>query len=174
MKDKLKLVLSKLDNIEYGFVDNNKNRYLDSLENWDSNFDKLYHLQSPEELIKTKCGVCWDQVELERYLLEKDNIKLKSYFIIAHNENQTKTHTFIVVESNNYYWVENSWEPYRGIHEYKSLTELLNDIKTKFEENIELKDKNYNLEIYKYDKPKYGINCIDFMKHCEKGKRINM
>ena len=174
MNDKLNLILNKLNNIQYGFVDNNKNIYPVSLENWDSNFDNLYYLQSPKELIETKCGVCWDQVELERFLLKENKIESESYFIIAHNEKQTKTHTFIVVESNNCYWIEHSWETNRGIHEYKSLTELLNDIKNKFEESLEIENKTYTLEIYKYETPKYGINCTDFMKHCEKGKKIDM
>lgn len=52
MKNELKLILKQLDDIEYGFVDNNKNIYPDNLKDWNSNFSKLYHLQSPEELIK--------------------------------------------------------------------------------------------------------------------------
>ena len=67
MKNELQLVLNQLDDIEYGFVDNNKNIYPDNLKDWNSNFSELYHLQSPEELIKNKYEVCWDQVELERF-----------------------------------------------------------------------------------------------------------
>jgi len=173
MKNELQLILNQLDDIEYGFVDNNKNIYPDTKKNWSKDFGTLYHLQSPEELQKNKYGVCWDQVELERFYLEENNIKSKSYFIIAYDNQQEPTHTFIVINSDKYYWLEHSWEPYKGIHEYESLDKLLNDVKNKFEESIKKeKVKNYKLTIYEYDKPKYNLNCIEFMKHCEKGKKI--
>lgn len=175
MKNELKLILKQLDDIEYGFVDNNKNIYPDNLKDWNSNFSKLYHLQSPEELIKNKYGVCWDQVELERYYLTTKNIESKSYFIIAYDNKQEPTHTFIVIKDDKYYWLEHSWEPYRGIHEYNSLNELLNDVKIKFEESIKKQNvKDYKLNIYEYNKPRYNLNCIEFMEHCEKGLKINI
>lgn len=176
MKNELYEVLKKLDNIKYGYVDNNKNIYPDTLENWSSDFNKLYHLQSPDELIKNEYGVCWDQVELERYYLNKKSIKSKSYFIIAYDKKQEPTHTFITAEeNNNYYWLEHSWEPYKGIHEYETLNELLIDVKVKFEESIKNQNvKNYEIAIYEYDKPNYNISCTEFMSHCEKGLKINI
>ena len=175
MKDKLNLILENLNDIEYGFVDNEKNIYPDDLKDWSKNFGEIYHLQSPQELIKNKYGVCWDQVELERFYLDKENIESKSYFIIAYDKKQEPTHTFIVIESDKYYWFEHSWEPYCGIHEYESLNDLLNDVKSKFEESIKKQNvKEYELKIYEYSKPKYNLSCIDFMKHCEKGIKINI
>lgn len=175
MKNELQIILKKLDNIKYGFADNNKNIYPDNLKDWDKNFGKLYHLQSPSELIKNKYGVCWDQVELERFYLTKKNIESKSYFIIAYDNKQEPTHTFIVINlDNKYYWLEHAWQPYKGIHEYKTLKELLTDVKLKFEISIKNYNvKNYQISIYQYDKPKYNINCIEFIKHCEKGIKIN-
>ena len=81
------------------------------------------------------------------------------------------THTFLTVEDNNkFYWFEHSWYPYRGIHEYDSLNELLKDVKLKFSKNKNIDD----IVIYKYDKPKYGISSNEFFKHCEEGKRVNI
>ena len=131
MKNELQEILNKLDDIKYGFVSIDKNIYQDDSKDWDKNFSKLYRLQSPEELIKNKYGVCWDQVELERYYLTQNNIEAKSYFIIAYAKMQEPTHTFIVVKSDKYYWLEHSWELYRGIHEYETLKELLFDVKLK-------------------------------------------
>lgn len=175
MDNKLQIILNKLNDIKYGYVDDNKNIYPDDIDDWDINFSKLYHLQSPLELINNKYGVCWDQVELERYYLEKDNIDSKSYFIIAYDNKIEPTHTFIVIKSGNYYWFEHSWEPYRGVHEYKTLNELLTDVKNKFESYIKSQNiNNYKISIYQYDKPKYGLNCINFINHCESGKKINI
>lgn len=175
MRKKLEEILNKMEDINYGFVDNNKNIYPDDLNNWDKNFGKLYYLQSPEELMKSKYGVCWDQVELERFYLTEKNIESKSYFIIAYDNKQEPTHTFIVIKADKYYWLEHSWEPYRGIHEYNSLNKLLNDVKIKFEKSIKKQSiKDYKLAIYEYDKPKYNLSCIEFMDHCENGLKINV
>lgn len=38
-------------------------------------------------------------------------------------------------------------------------------------ENIDISDY-MSLCIYKYDKPKYGSNCLSFYKHCENGENI--
>lgn len=175
MKDELQIILNKLDDIEYGFVDNNQNIYPDNLENWDNNFGLLYRLQSPNELINNKYGVCWDQVELERYYLSQQNIESKSYFIIAYDNKQEPTHTFIVVKKDKYYWLEHSWQPYRGIHEYNSIDELLYDVKEKFKKFIDdEKIVDYEIEIYEYTKPKYHLNCIEFINHCTKGRKIDI
>ena len=79
----------------------------------------------------------------------------------------------MVIENDKYYWLEHSWEPYKGIHEYQTLNELLLDVKLKFEKSIEQENvQDYELAIFKYNKPNYNINCIEFIEHCEKGRKI--
>ena len=82
VEEQLKLVLDKMNDIKYGFVDNNKNIYPEDKDDWDNNFGIKYHLQDPKTLINTKYGVCWDQVELERYYLKskKLNGRIKPSF----------------------------------------------------------------------------------------------
>ena len=175
MKNKLQKILDKLDNINYGFVDSNNNIYQENDKKWANNFDLVYRLQSPQALIKSKYGVCWDQVELERYYLNQDKISHKSYFIIAHNKDFIKTHTFIVVKDDKHYWLEHSWETYKGIHEYETFEELILDIKNKFKDDLKQQNiTNYKLELYEYSKPKYNINCIEFMNYCQNNKKINI
>ena len=65
--NKILKIMDKLNSIEYGFKDKNGNNLINS-ERWDKEFYKFYFLLSPEELLSSKCGVCWDQVELERKL----------------------------------------------------------------------------------------------------------
>ena len=85
VEEQLKLVLDKMNDIKYGFVDNNKNIYPEDKDDWDNNFGIKYHLQDPKTLINTKYGVCWDQVELERYYLKSKKLNFKSYFIVNYD-----------------------------------------------------------------------------------------
>ena len=72
MDKKIENIMSIMDNIEYGFKDENGNNIIYDTEKWDNNFNDFYYLQTSDELLKSKCGVCWDQTELERELF-KDN-----------------------------------------------------------------------------------------------------
>ena len=163
-------IMDILNEIEYGWIDKNNNKY-DEVNNL---FLDNYILQSPEQVLKNKIGICWDQVELERYLLKKENIDFNTYFIEYFNNQNNPTHTFLICKENNkYYWFEHSYKMFRGIHEYNSELEALKDIKEKFIKNR--LNNNYNpmnLCIYKYNKPKYNISCLEFYKHCEKGENI--
>lgn len=163
------------ENIKYGFIDNNQNIYPDNDKDWDNSFSEHYQLQISSNLLKTKYGVCWDQVELERYLLKKINIKSKSYFIVEYDGKQYPTHTFIVINDNNkYYWFEHSWEPHRGIYEFNSLNELLLDVNDKFKKMlINKKISTDDIIIYEYEEPTKSLNCLEFYQHCEQGKIVS-
>ena len=163
-------IMNELNKIEYGWIDKNNNKY-NEVNNL---FSDNYILQSPEQVIKNKIGICWDQTELERHLFEKENIDFNTYFIEYFNNQNNPAHTFLIYKENNkYYWFEHSYKIFRGIHEFNTEQEALKNIKEKFIK-AEL-NENYNpmnLCIYKYAKPKYGISCIEFYKHCEKGENI--
>ena len=163
-------IMDILNEIEYGWIDKNNNRYSEV----NNLFSDNYILQSPDQVLKNKIGICWDQTELERYLFGKENIDFNTYFIEYFNNQNNPAHTFLIYKKNNkYYWFEHSYKIFRGIHEYNSELEALKDIKEKFIKS-EL-NNNYNpmnLCIYKYNKPKYGISCLEFYKHCEKGENI--
>lgn len=163
-------IMNIMNDIKYGYLDINGNLHFDI----DEDFDSKYKLQSPNETLNNKIGVCWDQVELERYLFEKENIEFKTYFIVYYSENICPTHTFLIYNiDNNYYWFEHSWEKYRGIRRYSSENSALKDIKEKFI-NDELNNKcdDINLFIFKYTKPRYGINLLEFYHHCENGEKV--
>ena len=172
MKNKLKKLQEFLKDIEYGYMDKSK----ETKTVIDKSFESTYILQNPKEVYKNKIGTCWDQVELERYILEEQDIQISSFFIVHYDNNKCPTHTFITIaDKDKIYWFENSWEAYKGIHEYNNIYELLNDVKDKFIDK-ELKS-NYvskNLVIYKYEKPQSHINIEEFYKHCESGIKINI
>ena len=112
-------VMELMSDIEYGWVDQDNQKHVGDYDS----FPYHYKLQSPKEVMKNKLGVCFDQVELERYYFKGYDIK--TYFIIYYDDNNYPNHTFLTFQKNNkYYWFEHSWEVYRGIHEYNTLNEL--------------------------------------------------
>lgn len=165
-------IMNLMENIEYGWVDTSNNKHTIVDESYSDN----YILQSPKEIIKHKVGVCWDQVELERYYFKGNNWNIKTYFIVHYDNDKCPTHTFLTFEKNNkYYWFEHSWERFKGIHEYNFLKDLLIDVRDKFIK-YEL-NNNYNknnLCIYNYKKPKYHLSVLEFYKHCESGINISL
>lgn len=165
-------IMDLMKDIEYGWVDEQNNKYMKV----DDSFKDKYILQSPKDILKSKVGVCWDQVELERYFFKNYVPSVKTFFIVYDDNDKCPTHTFLTFEKNNkFYWFEHSWEIFRGIHEYASLNQLLLDIKNKFV-SCELHD-NYektNLYIYEYLKPKYHIGTQEFFSHCSSNININI
>lgn len=165
-------VMNLMKEIEYGWMDKNGNKH----DIVDASFSDNYVLQRPKEIIKNKVGVCWDQVELERYYFKGNDYNIKTYFIVHYDNDKCPTHTFLIFEKNNkYYWFEHSWERFKGIHEYNSLKDLLIDVRNKFIK-YEL-NNNYNknnLCLYNYKKPKYYLSVLEFYKHCEAGINISL
>jgi hypothetical protein len=160
-------IMEILNEIDYGFKDNNNFNILDDIKKWDNEFDKFYYLLSPEELLEKKCGVCWDQVELERKLFTDYKIDTKTYFIYIDDKKNLPSHTLLTFNYNNkIYWFEHSWYDYKGIHEYNNLNDLLNDLKNKFIKSREKEiDNNYEVLIYQYNKPNYHISCNEFYEY---------
>ncbi len=163
-------VMSLMNKIEYGWVDVSGKKHNSS----DEDFSDNYRLQSPTEIINSRVGVCWDQVELERFYF--NDWKIQTYFIIHYDENKCPTHTFLTYEKNQkYYWFEHSWAKFRGIYEYETKKDLLRDVKNKF---IKFELNNHfgedNLFVYEYEKPQYHINVEEFYRHCESGKIIKI
>ncbi len=164
-------IMKLMDTINYGWIDKNGIKHIDDFKT----FSDDYILQSPEELINNKIGICWDQVELERECF-KNYKSLKTFFLVHYDNDICPTHTFLTYEKDNkYYWFEHSWKKFKGIHEYNSLNDLLINVKQYFVE-FELKN-NYdenNLIMRKYTKPKYNITAQGFFKHCGKGEVIKI
>lgn len=164
-------IMDLMENIEYGWVDKDNKKHVLVDETYSDN----YILQSPKEIIKNKVGVCWDQVELERYYFKGNDWNIKTYFLVHYDGDKCPTHTFLTFEKNNkYYWFEHSWERFKGIHEYKSLKELLFDIRDKFIK-YELNNDYVleNLVLHEYRKPKYHISVQEFYNHCDYGTYID-
>jgi len=158
--------------IEYGWVDKDNNKY-DAVNEL---FSHKYILQSPKQIQESKIGVCWDQVELERYYFNNVQLPIKTYFLCHYDNDKCPTHTFLVYEvAKKFYWFEHSWEKYKGVHKYNTLKELLVDVRSKFiETELNNNYEKMNLILYEYIKPECGISVIEFYKHCESGINIDI
>ena len=169
MNTKVKEIMQIMETIAYGFKDAEGNNILDvAPEKWDQDFPEFYFLQTPEELLKSKCGVCWDQVELERKLFTENKIRVNTYFIYIDDGQNLPSHTFLTYQDNyKYYWFEHSWQKNKGIHEYNSEKELLLDVINLFKKDHNYVKKTSPLYLYKYQKPKKHISCDDFYKFIE-------
>lgn len=161
-------------NIEYGYVGRENNKVYSSGDvNFDNDFDNEYFLQTPEQLLISKHGVCWDQAELERSWFSKKEYESKVYFLMFAKEelNNLPTHTFLVYKNNDkFYWFENSWSSQKGIHEYGDLEALIKDAKSK---HFDYAKKNYgtaaddfkDIKICEYDVPEFGCNPEEFINN---------
>ncbi len=167
-------IMRKMDSIEYGFPNKSGINLIDS-DDFDINFSSFYYLQSPEDLISSKCGVCWDQVELERYYFKKTDFSYQTYFLYLDDGDLLPSHTFLVYQDSfGYHWFEHSWEKYRGIHSYQKLSLLLQDVVDKFCFDYPALSNIYSYKLYLYTKPKYHISCDEFYKFIYTQKRINL
>ena len=162
------------NNITYGFVGKNGKIYTDIFsEEWNDWYEQCF-VQNGSEVLNSKVGTCWDQVELERLWFESHNYKYHTYFMWfeVDRECNLPTHTFLVFENNSkYYWFENAFESQRGIHEFNSLNEAIEDVKSK---QIEHTKKNFQeatnedmkrLTVYEYTKPKDHLGVKDYLDY---------
>ena len=167
-------IMNIMNEITYGFKDHNDNNIMETdQKKWDNEFYSFYYLLTPEELLEKKCGVCWDQVELERKLFLDNNISIKTFFIYLDNGKDLPSHTFLIFKQNNkYYWFEYAWSTYKGIHEYENEEELLNDVILKFKCDHKEINKNTKLYLYEYEKPNSHISCEEFYNYIKTQKLI--
>lgn len=175
MKNKLKQIMKKMSDIKYGIKTSNGKIIDNDSKEWDYVIYNEYHLLTREEILNNKCGICWDQVELEREFCREENIDCKTYYICVYDNENLPSHTFLVChDSTKYYWFEHSWGEYKGIHEYSSLNSLLFDVKKKFINSNSYIKNNESTFIYEYEKPKEHITCQDFYDFIETQKVINL
>lgn len=163
-------VLEQLSEIQLGYIDKDGKKNILIKDD----FRKNYYLQSPNELKESKVGLCIDQVELERELIGKLGLDLRTYYIVYADLNNEISHAFLVYKDNDkYYWFENAWYKYKGVHEYDSQNELLGDVGKKLIGTIENGDIN-RIKLYSYDKPRYGISFNVFVSDVINNKKIKI
>ena len=157
-----------MQSIDYGWVDKDGQKHTEL-----RGFSDNYALQFPDELLESKLGVCWDQVELERKLFAENEVKATPFFIVYYDDGKCPTHTFMLIEENGKtIWYEHAWAKYAGWHEFDNLQNAIREIHDKFIEQEKLTDINpNNLVIYmNYPAPDKKLSCLEFYHHCEDKK----
>ena len=158
------------NNITYGFIGKNGKKYQNfSSEEW---FEEGI-VQNGEEVLKSKIGTCYDQVELERLWFGNHHFEVKTIFIWfeVDYENDYPTHTFLVYKNNHkWYWFEHAFEPYRGIHEFDSLEETINTVISKQLEyaisiGIAKESDKKLIKSYEYTKIIEPLTIEEFINH---------
>jgi len=161
---------NKLSSIILGYRDYNGNFY----SGFQPNFKETYYLQSSKQLSDSKIGTCFDQVEFMRDFIHKMDYPVRTYFLYYPSEEEDISHAIVVYkDSKRYYWIENAWYKYKGLHIYNNKNELLEDVAKKFVSTIAFGDVR-KLKMYSYDKPKYGINYVKFMANIISGHSIRI
>ena len=164
-------IMKIMNQIDYGFKDDKGFNLIEKEEEW-NHFEEFYYLQTPEELLKSKCGVCWDQVELERKLFKEKGYNIKTYFIYIQDDDMLPSHTFLVIDDN--IWFEHSWYNQRGIHKYETLKDLLEDVEQKFIEEKDNLSENAICYLYEYQTPPEHIKCMPFYDYISTQKQIKI
>ena len=113
--------------IRYGYIDTDGSTHLNTF----SNPNQKYLLQYPNQLIKSKVGLCFDIVELYRDYLTKKKIECESYYLEYNDGKTLETHAFIIQKRKNNIWYEcldNSWDEDFKPHGYHDKETLIKSI----------------------------------------------
>lgn len=153
-----------ISNIRYGFINNYKEKYYRENTSrllYEEELFRNYFLQSPKELLISKCGLCFDQTELMKYWLTNHGYKTHLYYSTDRN------HSLLIYEyNNNYYWIETTLRESLGIYKANSIDEILNKYLSfnKFSDT--------NIYIYEYNNLTYGSNLVDVIYKAKNGKLV--
>lgn len=140
-----------------------------------------YSLCDKDRILKYGLGICWDDVELERFWFKEHNYKFKTFFIWIKLDykNSYSTHTYLVYEDNNkYYYFEYSDGNNKGIKEFDSYDDAIKYQMSKYIEylkysKLEINNEVLNhLEVIEYDNPKYGCDMNEYIDHILNSKII--
>lgn len=165
-------LLKQLESVQYGWKDNNGKIHIDITDADD--YRANYRLQSPKEIIKSQVGVCWDITEFEREWFSKSKYEYAIIYIELNGIKQRPTHTFLIYkDGGKVCWFEHSFEKYRGIHKYDSVSRCIHDVINKNKEFWNIKSSSIIITKL-VEPPKYGINCLSFMEYARRQIPINL
>ena len=143
-KDIPNLIFNKLKNIQYdNFTDEEK-----------------YIIKTPNQVLKSNLGICYDVVELERELFSKYNYEFKTFFSYQGLPiTDNPTHTYLIFKENGkYYWFEISWQSYKAIHgPFDSYKDAINYVESQLLKSSKW-TKTHTIEYSKFDYNNLNIN----------------
>lgn len=135
----LNAVMKKMDEIQYGWLDIHDNLHINTIDN----IQKLYRVSSIEEILTNKVGICFDQVELERYILGEE-CNTTSYTIIHPN----MSHAFLALEKDRkWIYFEHSSSKNKGIYYFDSKEDLLEFTPNSFAKSHHIKNTSRIMQL---------------------------
>ncbi len=161
-------------NLKYGFTYRGV-AYTDEDENFQEKMNEHYKIRLDEDFIKSGYGVCWDFCELERQFFIENKIPHECFFIESCVKYATSpTHTFCLFQNGdkNWCWFEYSWANEKGIKEYKTKEEALQDVVKRFREYCECFGQLAELKIYKTRAITKRMDFNEFIDRCREGELI--
>lgn len=75
--------------------------------------------RSPQEILSSRVGNCYDTVKLQEYLLDAARVEHRMFLLVSRqsleeNRGDLPAHLFMLHNDNGVWrWVEGSWQPYR-------------------------------------------------------------
>ncbi len=114
-------------NIEYGWLDKNKNKHINNLKGFREN----YLISTIDEMLTTKVGTCIGQAKLIKAFFDRVGIENKLYCYRRYEkednfDKEVRMHCFVIYhKGNNWYHFEHSNSNKKGIHKYNSVEEIL-------------------------------------------------
>lgn len=173
-------------NLKYGFVSKKNGKVIDYGEDVSENiFFEEYFLQSPEQLLDSKIGVCWDHAEFERAWFKHHQIPHNVFYYELLLAPNYPTHTTLIYTSkirnrgrdqsvgrDEFNWFENSWYEKRGIHPFNSLSDAIVQISESHKKSHTSDEKVIIRELK--TAPKYGISCDEYMKWANGGTAVQL
>jgi|GEM_PF-922957 len=166
-------LLAFMDGIEYGFVGNDGEKYSEQDERFRDSWYPKCIVQSGDELLESRCGTCWDQVELERKWFKEHAyqfVTIFSWFEVK-KPNNYPNHTFLAFNDNEkWYWFEHAYSGNRGIHEFAALDDLVNEVKTRLLEDaidsgVANPEDDSSINTCPYDEPPRNLDVDGYIRH---------
>ena len=155
------------ENIEYGFINRYSTKYLRSVVDanvYMNNIFNNYRLQSPMEVYKNRCGICFDQVAFAKEILLNNGIDVETFYTKIHN------HVFLVYKYNyRYYYFERSFPHHNGIMGFDTLEELF-----RYYLSIQEDTKLNEVAFFQFNKVIYGCDFDEYIDNIMKQNNVRM
>ena len=137
-------IMKEMEKIQYGWIDINNKIHINTIKE----LPQMYRLANIDEMLEYKVGICFDQVELERFYFEKI-FETYSYAIISTH----MVHTFLILknDNNDYIYFEHSSAKSKGIYYFKDKEMLLESALNQFMIRHNIKTMS-NIKIVPYSK----------------------
>ena len=168
------------ENISYGYLD--KNGKIHRIQDKDFNEDwfNLYRLENNQDVLNTKVGNCFDQVEFERTWFINNGYEIKTIFemVLLDYENPYPMHSFLAYkEYNKWYLFEHADFANKGIRGFNNILDLINyqlyTYKIFLKKDFKIKDEELE-KIYMsyFEEPKNHANEEEYIEFVTRGKNI--